>query len=583
MRIRNELRRRFADALARALGDEHRDTDPLIRTAGNPQFGDFQANVAMSLGKRLGRKPREVAEQVADALDADDLLVEPPAIAGPGFINLRLSDACLVRELMAMAGDDRLGVAPAARPETVVLDYSAPNVAKGMHVGHLRSTILGDALARVLGFLGHGVRRQNHLGDWGTQFGMLIEHMVDAGWTEPGDHAVADLNAMYQAAKRKFDADPEFQKRSRLRVVRLQGGDADTLALWRALIDESKRHFAEIYHRLGVLLTDADIAGESLYNRWLADVVSELEAAGLAVPSEGALCIFPDGFQDKDGKPLPFLIRKGDGGYLYATTDLAAVRYRLRELGATRLIYVTDARQRQHFAMLFAVVRATGWAGAEVRLEHVPFGMILGGDNKPFKTRTGGTVRLRDLLDEAVERARAIIDEKDNQHLDADARQAVAEAIGIGAVKYGDLSNDRVKDYVFAWQRMLSFTGNTAPYLQNAYVRVRSIFRRARERGIATDLAGAALQLDEPNERALALRLLQFSDAVTGVASSLEPHHLCTYLYELASELHQFYQACPVLPAEDDVRRSRLLLSDLVARTLKQGLELLGIDVVERM
>lgn len=569
---------RFRSALVAAFGDAHAGVDPMIRPTGNPRFGDYQANVAMSLARLVGSKPREVAQRLVDALQVNDLC-DKVEIAGPGFINLFLSGQFLGTMARTMADDPRLGVAPAAARETVVVDYSGPNAAKEMHVGHLRSTIIGDSIVRVLSFLGHRVIRQNHIGDWGTQFGMLIEYLLDQGWTLSEGRSIEDLNALYRQAKEKFDRDPTFADRARKRVVLLQRGDELTRSVWQRLIAESLAHFNEVYRRLGVLLTDDDVRGESFYNDMLPETVAELEKLGLTRESEGALCVFLPGFVGTDGKPLPLIVRKSDGGYLYATTDLAALRYRVRVLRAQRLIYVTDARQKQHFAMVFKTAEMAGWLTG-VRAEHVPFGAVLGEDGKPFKTRSGETIRLMDLLDEAEERALAIVTEKDPT-LDEATRRHVAHVVGIGAIKYADLSSDRVKDYVFSWERMLSFDGNTAPYLQNAYVRIRSIFRKA---GLSGPPTGAEVRVEQPTERALVLSLLQFPTVIDTVAESLEPHRLCTYLYELASAYHQFYEQCPVLSAPDPaVRDSRLVLCDLTARTLAQGLSLLGIDVVERM
>jgi arginyl-tRNA synthetase len=444
-----------------------------------------------------------------------------------------------------------------------------------MHVGHLRSTVIGDAIAHTLAFLGHRVIRQNHLGDWGTQFGMLIEQLLEAG--EP---AGADLDDLYRAAQARFERDPAFAARARERVVALQAGDPTSLALWRRLVQQSTERFAAVYARLGAALTTADIRPESFYNPLLPDIVAELEAKGLARPSEGALCVFLDGFTRPDGTPLPLMVRKSDGGYLYATTDLAALRYRVEVLRAERLIYVTDARQAQHFAMVFAAARRAGWLPPHVRAEHVPFGTVLGEDGRPFRTRSGDTVRLADLLDEAERRAAALVAEK-NPALDAAARARVARAVGIGAIKYADLASDRVKDYVFSWERMLAMEGNTAPYLQYAYARIRSIFRKAA--GMPPPPAGP-LVLGEPAERALVLKLLQLGGVVRAVGETLEPHRLCAYLYDVATAFSTFYERCPVLQAPDSARRaSRLWLCELTARTLACGLGLLGIEVLERM
>jgi arginyl-tRNA synthetase len=563
-----QLAARFEAALTQAFDVS---ADPLIAPSTNPKFGDFQANVAMSLGKQLKRKPRDVAQEIVDALDVDDLC-ESVDIAGPGFINLKLKAAAISEALQA-AIDLRVD-----DTQTVVVDYGGPNVAKEMHVGHLRSTIIGDAIVRVLEAQGHAVIKQNHVGDWGTQFGMLIEHMLDIGWDQQSGHGIGDLNALYQQAKKHFDDDADFAARARQRVVKLQGGDEQTLALWRELVAESERHFQAVYDRLDVRLSTADVRGESAYNDQLADVAASLKQLGVLTESEGAGVVFLDGFVDREGNPLPLIVRKADGGYLYATTDLAAARYRVRDLGADRVVYVTDARQSQHFAMVFATLRKVGWPPPEVRLDHVPFGTMLGADRKPFKTRSGELVKLVDLLDEAEQRATKVLAEK-NTGLSPEAQAAVAHVVGVGAMKYADLSTDRVKDYVFDWDRMLAMDGNTAPYLQNAYVRIRSIFRKG---GIES--ADGVAQVNEAAERALALKLLQLPGVVQAVADKLEPHRLCGYLYEVASAFHQFYEHCPVLTAPDEATRdSRLALCARTAQTLKQGLELLGIGVVDQM
>ncbi|AUX36950.1 MULTISPECIES: arginine--tRNA ligase [Sorangium] len=570
------LSRAFQEAITAAFGAEHAGADPSLRRSSH---ADYQANAAMALGKRLGRPPREVAAAIVGALQLGGIC-RKVEIAGPGFVNLTLEDAYLTRELADTASSGRLGIAPAAQPETVIVDYSGPNAAKEMHVGHLRSTIIGDALARVLEALGHRVIRQNHLGDWGTPFGMLIEHMLDLGEAAASQElSVGDLDAFYRQARAKFDGDPAFAERSRRRVVRLQGGDEQTLGLWRQLVRESTRYFESVYRRLGVTLTEADFAGESFYNPLLPDVLAELGQKGLARESEGALCVFPAGFTGKGGEPLPLIVRKQDGGYGYATTDLAAIRHRLTTVGAQRLIYVVGAPQSQHFAMVFATAREAGWLRPPARAEHVAFGSVLGADKKMFKTRSGDTVKLSDLLDEAVERATKVVREK-NPELDAEAAGAVARAVGVGAVKYADLSSDRIKDYVFDWDRMLAFEGNTAPYLMYAHARIRSIFRKA---GVESP-RGVGITVGEPAERALALELLRFGAVLEDVAATLEPHRLCGYLFELAGSFTTFYERCPVLRAEsEEVRRSRLALCDLTAEVLAKGLGLLGIEAPERM
>ena len=576
-------------AMEQAFGEAAAGADPVVRPASGAGRGDYQANAAMALAKRAGRPPREVAAAIVAALDGGSTGVwRSIDVAGPGFINIALDDEWLAQQVRALLDDDRLGVAGVAVPETVVVDYSSPNLAKEMHIGHLRSTVIGDALVRVLGFLGHRVIRQNHVGDWGTQFGMLIEHLAESGWEAAGaTHEIGDLNALYQEAQARFEADPAFGERARRRVVELQAGDPETLALWHNLVAESERHFALVYDRLGVLLTADDIRGESFYNDRLPAIADELEASGIAIVDEGALCVFPPGFVRRDGEPLPLIVRKSDGGFGYAATDLAALRFRLDDLGGQRVVYVVDARQSQHFGMVFAVARLAGWLGADPdggqrAAEHVPFGTILGRDGKPFKTRSGDTVKLADLLDEAEQRAADVIADKSGD-LAPSLQAAVARAVGIGAVKYADLSSDRVKDYVFDWDRMLSFDGNTAPYLQYAYVRIRSIFRRGDIDPLAVVNPGP-ISLAEPEERALALTLLQFDGVVRSTAAGLAPHRLTGYLFELAQAFTGFFEACPVLRAPtDELRLSRLALCEITARVLSLGLGLLGIETVEQM
>jgi arginyl-tRNA synthetase len=579
--VERDLESALREALAAETGLSHEEAAPQLRPATDPAFGDYQSNAAMALGKRLGENPRELAQRVVDRAALGDACASVE-VAGPGFINLRLGPRYLAARLEEIAAAPRLGVPPAATPRSVVLDYSSPNVAKQMHVGHLRSTVIGDALARVLAFAGHEVIPQNHIGDWGTQFGMLIEHLAERGETDLQGYDLADLASRYQAAQERFEADASFAERARERVRALQEGDPDTRALWGGLVAASQRHFRAVYEKLGVQLTDAHVRGESFYNDKLPEVVAALHEKGLLQESQGASVVFPEGLADREGNPLPMIVRKSDGGYLYATTDLAAARYRIETLGTDWLIYVTDARQSQHFAMLFTTLRAAGWAPEDaVRLDHVTFGTILGSDRKPFKTRAGGTVRLMDLLEEAERRAADVLAEK-NPDLPEAERAEVARRVGLGALKYGDLATDRTKDYVFDWNRMLAFDGNTAPYLQNAYVRIRSIFRRG---GLDPDaVPRGPIVLEEEAEHALALHLLQFPRAVGQVVEKLEPHRLCQYLYDLAGHYHQFYEHCPVLPAEPEARRaSRLALCNLTAQTLAQGLNLLGIETVERM
>ncbi|HEV8625355.1 MAG TPA: arginine--tRNA ligase [Acidimicrobiia bacterium] len=568
---------RFAGALA-ALDETLRGADPVVRRSDR---ADYQVNGSMALAKRTGRPPRDLAQELVDRVELADI-AHPPEVAGPGFINVTLHDAFLARALQETAADPYLGVTRATVTETVVVDYSAPTVAKEMHVGHLRSTIIGDALVRVLQFVGHDVTRQNHLGDWGTPFGMLIEHLLSVGEAEAAHElSVGDLGRFYQEARAEFDANPDFADRARRRVVALQAGDPQTLRLWKLLVDESSLYFTAVYERLGVLLGPPDQAGESMYNPMLADTMAELDRLGLLVESEGALCVFPPGFTTREGNPLPLIVRKTDGGFGYDTTDLAAIRYRLRELGADHILYVVGAPQREHLEMIIEAARLAGWLVPPARATHVAFGSVLGADRKMFRTRAGGSIRLVDLLDEAVERASQIV--ADRTTLNPEEAAAVSDAVGIGAVKYADLSNDRVKDYVFDWDRMLDFQGNTGPYLQYAHTRVRSIFGQAEARGIdVTDLTPATEFA--PAERRLALEILSFDGAVHATEATLAPHRLCTYLFDLATVFTDFYESCPVLRADtDEQRRSRLFLADLTGRVLAKGLDLLGIAAPERM
>ncbi len=575
------LAQRVHGAIVESFGPDYGDADPLIRASS---FADFQANVALPLGKRLGRPPRDVAAELAARLDVADVSAEP-VVSGPGFINFTLRDDWIADQASRMLTDPRLGLEPVASPQTVVVEYSSPNIAKEMHVGHLRTTIVGDAIARVLGFAGHRVIRDNHVGDWGTQFGMLIEYLLDVGEDSPEAGLLrTDPNAFYQAARRKFDSDPGFAERARKRVVDLQGGDPGTLALWQDIVDLSMDYLHRIYARLGVLLTDDDIRGESFYNDMLADTAARLEARGLAVYSDGALCAFPPGFTGREGRPLPVIIRKSDGGYNYSTTDLATIRYRVDELHVDRAIYVVGSDQTLHFQMVFAVARQAGWIPEGVVFEHAKIGLVLGPDGNRLRTRSGDNVQLTDLLTEAVERARGILGE-----VDAAARfgpaelDEVAEAVGIGAVKYADLSTARDSAYVFDWDRMISFRGNTGPYLQYATARIRSIFRRAGS-DADPDIRGSRVAVAAGPERALALKLLGFGGVLTAVGETAEPHRLCAYLFDVASLFTTFYEECPVLKAEPaELRASRLALCALTLRVLTQGLGLLGVPIPERM
>jgi arginyl-tRNA synthetase len=553
----------------------------LVTPGTRPEFGDYQANGAMGAAKRLQRKPRELAQAIVDALDLGDAAARVD-IAGPGFINVRLAPEWIAGRLEALRDDPRHGVAEARDPQTVVVDYSAPNLAKEMHVGHLRSTIIGDAVARALEFRGDRVIRQNHVGDWGTQFGMLIAHLEDRLEAGGGvdDFALEDLEGFYREAKQRFDADTAFADRARDYVVRLQGGDEHCLALWRRFIEISFSHCEEVYRLLNVTLTRADMQPESAYNDALPDVIRELDEAGLLIESEGARVVFLDELQDRNGDPMPVIVQKRGGGFLYATTDLAAARYRARELGADRVLYFIDDRQKLHMQQVFLVSRKAGFVPDAVSLEHHPFGKMLGQDGKPFKTRSGGTVKLAELIREAVERAAALLAGRDTEFSDEE-RAEVARKVGVGAIKYADLSKHRGSDYVFDWEQMLSFDGNTAPYLQYACTRIRSIFRRAGERAAT----GRAIRIGDDAERALGLKLLQFPEALESVTRDALPHLLCLYLYELSGEFMQFYERCPILHdgVDDATRDSRLALCELTGRGLQLGLELLGIEVMERM
>lgn len=563
---------------ATAIGVDPSTVDPAVRRS---DFADYQADLALGLANQLGQPPRDVATQLIATGELDDLCAEV-AVAGPGFVNLTLDDGAVSARLLAAAADERLGVASHGPPRRVVVDYSAPNVAKEMHVGHLRSTVIGDAIVRLLGFLGHEVIRQNHVGDWGTPFGMLIEQLSAEGEQATAEQlSVGELGSFYRRANERFTSDPDFAERARRRVVSLQAGDEDTLRRWQLLVDASERYFSRVYNDLEVLLTPDDLAPESRYNPALPQVARDLESLGLAVESDEALCVYPQGFTGRDDRPLPLIVRKADGGYGYATTDLAAVRHRTDELDADWLIYVVGAPQAQHLAMVFQAAREAGWLGHDVRVDHAAFGSVLGDDGKMLKTRSGKPIRLADLLDEAVQRARAVIEEKDPD-LAADEREQLAKAVGIGAVKYADLSSDRLKDYTFAWDRMLSLHGNTAPYLQYAHTRIRSILRRA---GAEGDLPPATVvRVDDPEERALALQLLGFGATLDQAAELLQPHRICTYLFDLASAVTTFYEACPVLKAgSDELVASRLTLCELTGRTLATGLALLGIRAPERM
>ncbi len=579
-----QLTARFDQALVAAFGIDLAGTDPMLVPTSDPKFGDYQANLAMSLAKPLQQKPRDIASQIVEKLDLSDLC-EPPAIAGPGFINLRFKTEYLENQLRAMQADPRLGVAPGDRPQRVIVDFSSPNIAKEMHVGHLRSTIIGDSIARVQEFMGHDVLRLNHVGDWGTQFGMLITHLKEAcpEALEAGSKVdIGDLVAFYKQAKKRFDEDDDFKTRSREAVVGLQSGDEMSTQAWKALCDQSRQEFQKLYDRLDITIQER---GESFYNPLLADVVKDLESLGLLVENQGAKVVFAEGFTNKDGDPMPLIIQKTDGGYNYATTDLAAIRYRTGQDGAERVLYVVDAGQGNHFAQVFQVAAKAGWVPEQVKLTHVPFGVVQGEDGKKFKTRSGDTVKLKDLLDEAVSRARADLEARiqteERQETEAFI-QDVAEAVGIGSVKYADLSQNRTSNYIFSFDKMLAMAGNTAPYMLYVYARVQGISRKG-DIDFDNLPAEALIHLEDDSEFALARHLLQLDEVLGEVAQDLYPNRLCQYLFELSQKFNQFYDRCSVLQAAEPQRTARLLLCDLTAKTLKLGLSLLGIRVLERM
>lgn len=577
-----------AAAVSEAIGRVRPDlagADPVVRRSDR---ADFQSNAALPLAKKTGTKPVELAGRLVDHLDGSGLdVVESVTVSGPGFLNITVSDTAIWSQVAARLADDRLGIPTGETGHRVVIDYSAPNVAKEMHVGHLRTTIIGDSLARVLGFLGAEVIRANHLGDWGTQFGMLIQYIdehPETPWhqedlTDQRAGAVSALDTLYKAARIQFDADPYFADRARRRVVALQAGDEQTVARWKEIVAESEKAFAAIYDRLGVLLTPDDYVGESFYNPMLADTVTELLDKAVAMDSDGAIVVASEHVTGPDDTPAVLMVRKSDGGYGYDSTDLATIRYRITTLHADRLLYVTDSRQALHFQLVFETARRAGWLTDAVTVDHVAYGTVLGPDGRPFKTRAGGTVRLMDLLDDAVAAARTVVAEK-NPDLPAADLDRIAEQAGIGAVKYADLSTSRIKDYTFDPARMTAFNGNTGVYLQYAHARICSILRKAEDRqGISID---PSITL-EPAERVLALTLDGYGTVLAEVATTLEPHRLAGYLYELARAFTGFYDTCPVLTATEPVRGNRLALAQLTARTLAHGLELLGIAAPERL
>ncbi len=587
MNIKNILAERVVTAMVAAGLPE--DTNPAVSLSSRPNFGDYQANGVMGAAKKLKTNPRELASKVVEHLEPlliESGIAEKIELAGPGFINIHLDQSWLAAQLANIRGDEKLGVAQRgsegqAKVQNVVVDYSAPNLAKEMHVGHLRSTIIGDAVVRALEFRGDKVIRQNHMGDWGTQFGMLLAHLSDKLSTnEVAETALADLENFYREAKIRFDDEEGFADRARDFVVKLQGGDKDCLVLWKLFIDISIKHSEDIYEKLNVTLTRDDIMGESAYNPDLPKVIDELMAKNIAVEDQGARVVFIEEMANKNGDPSVFIVQKSGGGYLYATTDLSACRYRSGELNADRIIIFTDARQALHFQQVEMVARKAGFLPEHVGYDHCPFGMMMGDDGKPFKTRTGGTIKLAELLDEAVSRASDLIAEK-NPDYSPEKLSEIAEKVGIGAVKFADLSKNRTSDYIFNWKSMLSFEGATAPYLQYAYSRIQSIFNKAE---VKQPIIGN-INIAVPQEKALALKLIQLEDVIDAVISECTPNLLCNYLYELASLYMTFHEACPILKdgISDDVKQSRLALCALISDTLKQGLDILGIEVMERM
>ncbi|MEU0658008.1 arginine--tRNA ligase [Streptomyces lavendulocolor] len=579
--LASTVQQRLADALTAAL-PEAGSADPLLRRSDR---ADFQANGILALAKKLKGNPRELAAKVVEAIGADDVCKDIE-VSGPGFLNITVADKAITETLAARAADDRLGVPYAEKTGTTVIDYAQPNVAKEMHVGHLRSAVIGDAMVKIMEFAGEKVIRRHHIGDWGTQFGMLIQYLMEhpheldhKDADVSGEEAMSNLNRLYKAARALFDSDEEFKARSRDRVVALQSGDEETLALWQRFVDESKIYFYSVFNKLDMEIADPDVVGESGYNDMLDETCRLLEESGVAVRSEGALCVFFDDVKGPDGNPVPLIVKKSNGGYGYAATDLSAIRDRVQNLGADTLVYVVDARQSLHFKMVFETARRAGWLGDQVHAVQLAFGTVLGKDGKPFKTREGETVRLVDLLDEAIDRAAAVVREK-AQDLTEDEIAERAAQVGIGAIKYADLSTSASRDYKFDLDQMVSLNGDTSVYLQYAYARIKSIIRKA---GDAEPAAHPDIAL-APAERALGLHLDRFAETLTEVASSYEPHKLAAYLYQLASHYTAFYSECPVLKADTPEQvENRLFLCELTARTLHQGMALLGIRTPERL
>ncbi|WP_088892266.1 arginine--tRNA ligase [Leptolyngbya ohadii] len=581
-----QLKQQFEQALVAAFGSELAGTDPILVPASNPKFGDYQANLAMSLSKKLGQPPRSIAEKIVQNLNVSEMC-ELPTVAGPGFINLTFKPGYLEAQLKSIQSDARLGVAPTDHSLRIIVDYPSPNIAKEMHVGHLRPSVIGDCLARILEFLGHDVMRLSHIGDWGTPFGMLIAYLREAypdALTSPESLDLGDLASFYRAAKKRFDEDDNFKEAARLSVVQLQAGDEETIRAWKIVCELSNRTNRKIFDLMG-LSEKIQERGESFYNSLLPGVLEELDKLGMLVEDDGAKCVFLEGFTNREGKPLPLIVQKSDGGYNYATTDLAAIRYRVNVDRVQRVIYPVGMEQTNHFAQIFQVGRRAGWITEKTAFDYAPLGSILGEDGKKLKSRSGEAARLVDLLDEAIDRARkdleARLKEEERQET-PEFIDHVAKVVGISAIKYADLSQNRTSNYIFDYDKMLALQGNTAPYMLYAYVRVQGISRKG---GIDfTQLgADAPIVLKEETELALAKYLLQFDQTLEAVEADLLPNRLCEYLFELSKKFNQFYDRCPVLQAEEPLRTSRLILCDLTARTIKQGLSLLGIPVLERM
>ena len=578
--VLSELKTRFTQACVSAFGEEFASFDPSVTNGKDPKFGDYQCNAALGLTKQLKQQPRQIADRIIEHLQIDDLC-DRPTIDGPGFINVKLKLAYLEARLTEIQTDPRLGILPTKHPERVIVDFSSPNIAKEMHVGHLRSTIIGDCIASILEFQGHDVLRLNHVGDWGTQFGMLITYLKEVypeALVKSDALVLGDLVELYRAAKLRFDRDEDFKERSRAAVVDLQSGEPQAKLAWQLLCDQSRREFQKIYDTLDIQIQER---GESFYNSGLQDIVEDLRSLGLLEESQGALCVFLEGFSNKEGERLPLIIQKTDGGYNYATTDLAALRYRITKDRAQRIIYVTDMGQSSHFTQFFQVARRAGWLTDRVRVTHVPFGLVQGEDGKKLKTRSGDTITLKSLLDESIDRVKADLEIR-NPDRSEEFKQEVAEAVGLGAVKYADLAQNRTSNYVFSYDKMLALQGNTAPYLLYAYVRIRGISRKG-DIDFDRISPSQAIHLTTEPEIVLAKHLIQLAEVIDSIGEDLLPNRLCQYLFELSQKFNQFYDLCPVLQAPEPERTSRLMLCDLTAKTLKLGLNLLGIKTIEKM